>query len=450
MSDKVRQEKEKEEVTEEEKAKVAKALAEEKADPYKPGEFDPVWLKLYMDDPFLGGVSLQVTKVANFSQPTAYVAVRRNGKSHEIVMGFNPKFLRELPMNKKLGVLKHELYHLIFQHIFTRRIGEKSYATMWNWATDMAINSIIGKENLPEFCIIPGVRPKDKDGEEQNNPYADFIANAPLMQASDYYFEELRKIQEEQGDSDGDMAGSGIGTLDDHEQWSDLPPEVQDEIRGRVEEITRKAANKADRDNSWGNIPSEIQEIIRRMVSKQIDWRSIVKNFVGRCRTMDRTSTIRKINKKVPYQLPGVKRQMRASFACFMDQSGSMSDEDIALLFGELEGLANETEIDCWHFDTEIDENSHMNWKKGMGFPKVLRTRCGGTDFQAVADFCNKQENRGKWSGIIILTDGYAPVMGAVNGSRVLWVITETGTMDAVRSGDLCCQMSKQKQFQTY
>jgi hypothetical protein len=134
MSDKVRQEEEEKEISEEEKAKVVKALAEEKVDPYKPGEFDPVWLNLYMNDPFLGGVSLQVTKVANFSQPTAYVAVRRNGKSHEVVMGFNPKFLRELPMNKKLGVLKHELYHLIFQHIFTRRIGEKAYATMWNWA----------------------------------------------------------------------------------------------------------------------------------------------------------------------------------------------------------------------------------------------------------------------------------------------------------------------------
>jgi predicted metal-dependent peptidase len=315
---------------------------------------------------------------------------------------------------------------------------------------DMAINSIIGKENLPEFCIIPGVRPKDKEGNEQSNPYADFIANAPLMQASDYYFEELRKIQEEQGDGDGDMSEYGIGTMDDHGGWADLPPEVQDEIRGRVEEITRKAANKADRDNSWGNISAEIQEIIRRMISRQIDWRSIVRNFVGRCRTMDRTSTIRKINKKVPYKLPGVKRQMRASFACFMDQSGSMSDEDIALLFGELEGLSQETEIDCWHFDTEIDESSHMNWKKGMGFPKVLRTRCGGTDFQAVADFCNRQENRGKWSGVIILTDGYAPVMGAINGSRVLWVITETGTMDAVRPRDLACQMSRNKQFKTY
>lgn len=429
------------------KAELAKA---EPVAPYRTGEFDPVWLEMYMHDPFLGGISLQVTKMADFKQPTAYVGVRKNGKSNEVIMGFNPTFMRALPMNEKVGVLKHEMYHLVFQHIFTRRIGEKSYSQLWNWATDMAINSIIGKENLPEFCLFPGVRPIDhKTKKPTENPYADFIANAPPMQSSDYYFEELRKIQEENNDGDGSMQ-VGIGTLDDHEQWQDLPAEVQEEIRGRVENFVEKAANKADRDNSWGSIPSEIQEIIRRMVSRQIDWRSIVRNFIGRCRTMERNSTIRKINKKAPYLFPGVRRQMRATFACFMDQSGSMSDEDIAMLFGELEGLSQETEIECWHFDTEIDESSHVTWKKSMAFPKVLRTRCGGTDFQSVADFCNKPENRGKWSGIIILTDGYAPVMGAVNGARVLWVITEDGTMEAVRPGDLACQMNSQKEFKSY
>jgi predicted metal-dependent peptidase len=120
------------------------------------------------------------------------------------------------------------------------------------------------------------------------------------------------------------------------------------------------------------------------------------------------------------------------------------------LLFGELQNLSALVELDTYHFDTEIDESSYRRWRKNDPFPP-LRTRAGGTDFQAVADFCNLPENRGRWSGIIILTDGYAPTMGQVMNARVMWVVTESGTMDHVRSGDLAVQMKKSKgKFQSY
>jgi predicted metal-dependent peptidase len=134
----------------------------------------------------------------------------------------------------------------------------------------------------------------------------------------------------------------------------------------------------------------------------------------------------------------------------FIDQSGSMADEDIALLYSELEGLAKEVSIDTYNFDVTIDKKSHKSWKRGEKLPAIGRTRCGGTDFQCVADFCNDPENRGKWSGVIILTDGYAPKMGGVNGAKVLWVITETGSMDVVRPGDLAVKMKVEKQFKSY
>jgi len=40
--------------------------------------------------------------------------------------------------------------------------------------------------------------------------------------------------------------------------------------------------------------------------------------------------------------------------------------------------------------------------------------------------------------------------MGNVVGARVLWVITETGSKDACRAGDLVVQMKQEKQFKTY
>lgn len=421
--------------------------------PYRRGEFDPDFMRLYMNEPFLGGVSAGITKLITDKMPTAYIGVQPNGKMHEIVMGFNPQFMRAQSEKQRQGVIKHELLHMIFQHIFTRAIGEQSYQLMWNWATDLAINSIIGADNLPRMVLCPGVEPIDpKTGKPVDNKYAEFIKNAPHGQSSDWYFEELRKIQEEMGDQDNSIAiSSGIGTMDEHDGWQDVPPEVQEQVKDKVRDLIEKGVMRADKSNDWGTIPHEIQEVIRKMVSREIDWRSIVRNFIGRCRTMQRNSTIRKVNKKLPYIMPGVKRPLRATFACFIDQSGSMSDEDIALLFSELEGFAKETVLDVYHFDTEIDENSHTVWKAGKPFPPAHRTRCGGTDFQCVADFCNKPENRGRWSGVVVLTDGYAPaIKGTIVGARTLWVITETGTMDPIRPGDLAVQMKKERTFKKF
>lgn len=413
-------------------------------------EFDQDFLQLYMYDPFLGAVSLDVTKFADPKCPTAYVGIRKNGARFDVVMGYSPKFFRGLSSEERKGVIRHELYHLIFQHIFSRSCADPSDMKLWNWGTDLAINSLIGAENLPRMCLIPGQNPIDpKTGKPIEGPYAAYIKSAPKLQSSDHYYDELKKIRDENGENTPDYAT--LGSMDDHDGWGEIDPETIEELRDKVKGMIKNGTTRADQNNTWGTVPQHIQEYIRKMLSNEVDWKSIIRNFIGRTRTVERNSTIKRINKKMPYIQPGVKRPMRANFACFMDQSGSMSDEDIALLFGELGNLANLTQLDVFHFDTEIDEKSHHIWKRGDNTPRCLRTRCGGTDFQAVANFANDSKNRHRWSGIIILTDGYAPQMGQVNGARVLWVVTPGGTMEHVRQGDLACQMKKSNgKFKTY
>jgi predicted metal-dependent peptidase len=411
-------------------------------------EFDNDFVTLYMNDPFLGSVSMGISKVENNKMPTAAIGAVRTRRGAEIVMYLNTEFFRSLTPEHRRGVIKHELYHYIFGHLGSRAIGDTKYAKLFNYATDLAINSIIGAKELPGFCLIPGKRPVSKDGKEDTSPYGDFIEKAPALQATDYYFEELRKIADQQGDN-GNEIMIGDGTLDDHDGWQNLPKELEDEIRDKLKESLSSAVKSAEKSQRWGSVPQEIQEMLKKMISNEVDWRSILRNFLGRSRSQDRISTIKRINKKMPFVYPGTKRPTKAKFVAFIDQSGSMSDEDITLLFGELDNLAKDVVIDIYFFDTEIDHKSHMTWSKGGNKPRI-RARCGGTDFNAVANFCNSRENRNKWTGVIILTDGYAPTMGAIHGAKVIQVITETGTVASCRQGDLVCQMKKEKKFKKF
>lgn len=444
-------------IEEDEATSEAIQKAKDSLEYFSPREFDGDFLHVYMNDPFLGQISMEITKRIDLTVPTAYIGLRRDARqNYEIIMGYNPKFMRSLGKAERVGVIRHELYHLIFQHVLGRGVSDPDNQKLYNWATDLAINSIIGYENLPKMCLFPGKRPIDPaTGKPVEGVYADFLENAKPNESSDYYFEELKRIRDEEREKNGggdgtiDIMNSPIDSMDDHSGWGELPEEIAEQLRGKLKDMVEKAAKNAERTNNWGSVPAHIQEMIRKMISREIDWRSVLKNFIGRCRSMERYATIKKINKKMPYIHPGVKRPLHANFACFMDQSGSMTDEDIALLFAELQSLSTLIEIDTYHFDTEIDENSYRRWKKNDPFPP-LRTRSGGTDFQAVADFCNRPENRGRWSGVIILTDGYAPTMGQILSARVMWVVTETGTMNHVRPGDLAVQMKQSGgKFQT-
>lgn len=412
--------------------------------PHKDGEtfsvreFEPDFLEVFMHEPFLGSVSLEIEKDVDPKCRTAYVGFRRD--TGELRMGYNPYFFRSLTSDERQGVIIHELYHVVLLHLLERNVSDRRYSMAWNIGTDLAINSMIGHERLPDSALIPGRVPsKCKDQKLLN-----FIKNIQRGQASEFYFEGVKKLMDE-NDKDGDGGGIDGDTLDDHDSWGDLPDDVRDEIKDKLRSTLERAVNRADSKASWGTVPSEMQAQIRKMLKNEVDWRSVMKQFFGNARSMTRKSTMKRLSKKAPYMLPGCRRGTVAKFAFFIDQSGSMGDDDVALCFAEVEAASKETEIDVYNFDTEIDEKSHKVWKRGRVF-EWGRTRCGGTDFDAVQRFVNDPKNRGRWSGVVILTDGYAPTMGAIVGAKVLWIITPTGTLDHMRPGDLLVQLQKDKQ----
>ena len=68
---------------------------------------------------------------------------------------YNPVFALSLSKPNIVGIIKHELFHLIFKHI-SRKKGISDFEK-WNIAADLAINSII-KDYIPEGGMFPDIK----------------------------------------------------------------------------------------------------------------------------------------------------------------------------------------------------------------------------------------------------------------------------------------------------
>ena len=108
--------------------------------------------RLLMQEPFFAALSRRINKSASKAIPTAGVRVNPNTSQFEMI--YNPEFFDKLSDEHRTGVLKHEFYHIIFEHV-TDRKPEDINPRIWNFATDLSINSHLDGK-LPEGCLMPG------------------------------------------------------------------------------------------------------------------------------------------------------------------------------------------------------------------------------------------------------------------------------------------------------
>ena len=377
--------------------------------------------RLLMKEPFFAGISRRVDKTASTAIPTA--GVRLNKSTGYFEMLYNPEFFEKLTDVQKLGVLKHEFYHLIFQHV-TDRLPDGGMTKMWNVATDLSINShLIGE--LPEGGCIPA---------QPDTPFADY----PVGLSAEAYFKMLQEDEQFQKPQDGDgdgQSGQGEGqdgsglpdTLDDHGDWGESAEgtDAGSVAKERLREILEQASKEATRSNSWGSVSSEVRQQIQKFLNPSIDWRKMLQYFIKTSRKANKRSTIRRLNKRYPRIHSGRKVTRVANIAISIDQSGSVSDTMLAAFFAELNNLSKLATFTVVPFDTEVDENKVFVWKKGQNrdWERVL---CGGTCFNAPTRYVNDHD----FDGHIVLTDMMAPKPVPSKCQR-MWITDEHGKNSA-------------------
>ena len=348
--------------------------------------------RLLSDEPFFSAISRRVNKQSSRAIPTAGVTVDKD--TLQFKMLYNPDFFEDMEENKIKGVLIHEFYHLIFKHVTSRR-PENIPMIVWNIATDLAINSMIGADNLPENCCIPG-----------GKQFEDY----PLGKTAEFYL-EMMKDDEQFGDGKGgfkDMEGedgSDLGNFDDHGGWDELTEDQRQMVEERAKDIMEKAAKDANNSGrGWGSVSNGIKRDIMERLKTRVNWKKVLRAFIGAAQRADKSNTMRRINRRFPYIHAGRKVNRVANIAISIDQSGSVSDQELNAFFNELNKLSDLATFTVIPFDTRVAEDKVYTWKKGEK-RKWERVMYGGTCFNAPTDYVNK----GNFDGHIVLTDLMAP-----------------------------------------
>jgi predicted metal-dependent peptidase len=401
-------------------------------------DLSPHLVNLLLNEPFFSTLLRKVTKIKSMSISTAGVTVR----DAEFMLLWNPVFVMELESLKVRGLLKHEMYHLIFKHCTGRK---QDPHMLWNWATDLAINSLISERELPDEGLRPG-RPLDLSKItdpaqlEKWKKVSDLIESLPLEKASEWYMLKLQQdkdIQEtieenKSGKCNGNCQPGGKGEpcsgecncglpghSDDHEGWGNISDEERQIAEGKIKQAVSEAVKRCDRNGQWGSVSSTTRETLRRMVNDAVDWKRVLQNFCGMSQRASKSRTHKRVNRKYPYVHPGVRRGHSASVAIYMDQSGSVGNDEVELFFGALNQLGRITKFTLFPFDYSVDEKNSLEWRKGQTLPPV-RTRSGGTSFHPIEK--HVRENLQNFDGHIILTDGEAADPGP-SRQRRCWVL---------------------------
>jgi predicted metal-dependent peptidase len=383
--------------------------------------------RLLMDEPFFAALSRKIEKIPTQAIPTA--GVRVNPDTAQFEMLYNPEFLASLPEEHIRGVLKHEFYHLVFDHVTSRKPEGVSHMA-WNVAADLAINSHLQGE-LPEMACMPGVGP---------------FAEMPLGESAEWYLANLPQKEENEGGEGGSGEGSGEpgeeggegapgneegqgsgsaepGSFDDHSGWDEAqggPASVmaKERLKNAVKEAAQEASQSA---KGWGSMSQGVKKDIMKRLETRVDWKKVLRYFIKTSQRSNRSSSIKRINRRYAYIHPGKKVNRQAKIAVAIDQSGSVSDAMLEAFFAELNKLANLASFTVVPFDTEVDDKMVYEWKKGQS-KKTERVLCGGTCFEAPTKWANEN----KVDGLIILTDMEAPKPGRCKAQR-LWLTDERG-----------------------
>ncbi|MGE5633563.1 MAG: DUF2201 family putative metallopeptidase [Caulobacteraceae bacterium] len=359
-------------------------------------------LHLLIKQPFYGYVAASVTPAESKDVETIRMI---NDTSLKLL--YNREWYEALPDGKAVGVIIHELLHLILLHPYRR---DKREQRLWTVACDMAVNKHIHNDLLPEDSIMVDAISKE------------LRENIPRFKSAEFYYGIISKAEGqfiffEINEGIRVVLESGL-EFKANRQMQDETTEInKSALKSMISELIEQARFE-------GEIPSEVSSLIGEIYKTgEVNWRNVLKRFLtGKGKVIKRKSFKRE--SKRFENLPGNKRTLGLEALLALDESGSISESQVSRFFGEVMKIKKITgaALSVTEFDTDCTEpvsiDRYVRAKR--------RVKNGGTDYRPVF----KLADRMRVPLLIIFTDGEGTAPVEVN-QKVVWILTKEGKKPA-------------------
>ena len=257
--------------------------------------------------------------------------------------------------------------------------------------------------NIPEMC---GQGKSKKSQSNQNSSSGFSSSNTP------------GKANGQNSNGESVSGGGGNGESDPLENFDDGCSSTEDayersqfwkEDDYRNVEINN-IIDKIESSRSWGTVPGNVVDVIKKSLEPKFNYKALFQQFRSTVISSDYDKTRMRPSRRFGYEAMGSKRKNTTSLLVAVDTSGSVSDEELALALGFIQGFFKYAvkKLDIVMFDTQIYPESLMSIEKR---PKTWKVHGrGGTDFNDVFNFAQDTKSHDHYDGVLIVTDGYASV----------------------------------------
>ena len=210
-------------------------------------------------------------------------------------------------------------------------------------------------------------------------------------------------------------------TLDEHMDSE----ESEEKLAKRVSDAMEAAKKMA------GRIPASLEDELGKLTAPKIVWQDVIRSRMIKARAGNSRNDWTKGRTRPMFAGLYVpkKRSNFSRFACLIDQSGSMSNDDIAFGLSQLQAIDDRAEGTLVPADCEIYWDKALKIKncKAEELLKLKRVAGGGTSFAGFfSDY--KRELKEEQDFLVIITDAYLLDTDIAEmkdpGIDVFWVVT--------------------------
>ena len=342
-----------------------------------------------------------------------------NFKGAKYVMYFNPIIFLELNMKQMETTIKHEILHVISQHLIRAKELKGKYSTLaLNISMDVVVNQYL--DYLPPYSIT--LEYINNKYDMKLEPYKTF----------EYYLEKVQTeldLQEENDEGEEVDSNENVIVDFDPERTHDMWEESDEVDEKTLNEFTEKFADSAQK----GKNPNYIDAMIKSLKNRngELPWNLFLKKLMGTIEA-NKKKTVTRRNRRQPSRLDlrGELRGHKTEIAVAIDISGSISDEEFKQAIKEVLAIvkSHNQEITIIECDKEIRRAYKVK------SPRDVQERIatgGGTKFSPVFEYANNK----KINLLIYFTDGKGEEKLEVipRGYKTLWVISGRGDKLSLR-----------------